>query len=291
MPAVSLRQHWLGLASLKHLVVFGASYCDVGYNRKAPHPTLETPLGVKYPGTTWCGRFDRESHTYIHEPNWVGHIINLSQASRVPSSLLVYDYALGGDRVDGVERQIRRDFLPDLAPKPDWAPWTSDDTLFICWVGINDCVWNAQTSNPEASTKASLELLFSSQDELYRAGARNFCFIDVPPVYDFPEQRNVAKLKDVITAWNGALFDAAEKFSADHADATVLVWSSWKLFTELLTSPQSYGFGEGEAVKEEGDIFEDGLHPSTQVHRLVAKRLFEFLSEASEQVHEPDARA
>ncbi|KAI0669360.1 hypothetical protein C8Q78DRAFT_1070881 [Trametes maxima] len=291
MTTGSLRPHWPGVASLKHLVVFGASYCDVGYSRKFPHPTLQHPLGVEYPGTTWCGHFDRQSNTYINEPNWVGHVIDLCKSSRASSSLLVYDYALGGDRVDGVKRQIHHDFSQDLASKPEWAPWASDDTLFICWVGINDCVWNAQASDPKFFTKASLELLFSLQDDLYQAGARNFCLIDVPPVYGFPERRNATKLKDVITTWNSTLLEAAEKFSADHADATVLVWSSWKLFTELLASPQSYGFGEGEAAKEEGDIFMDGLHPTSQVHRLVAEQLLDFLSRANECVSERDARA
>jgi hypothetical protein len=42
----------------------------------------------------------------------------------------VYDYAEGGDSVSGVGAQIRRQFIPYVGKKPDWAPWTAEDTLF-----------------------------------------------------------------------------------------------------------------------------------------------------------------
>ncbi len=45
-------------------------------------------------------------------------------------ALLVYNYARGGDTVDGVEQQIRHFFLQGVGKKPEWAPWDSDNTLF-----------------------------------------------------------------------------------------------------------------------------------------------------------------
>ncbi len=164
----------------------GASYCDVGYNSKAPHPSKQNPLGIEFPGTTWCGHYDSATSTVIYEPNWVGHLLRLVQDQRGHPPLLVYDYALGGDRVDGVHRQLHEDFLPHLAIKPDWAPWAPNNTLFMTWVGINDCSWNMDTPSPAASSQESICALFAIQQELYEAGARNFCFIDVPPTYDFP---------------------------------------------------------------------------------------------------------
>ena len=98
--------------------ISGASYCAVGYDRSCPHPTLEEPLGVPYPGTTWA-----ESG----KPNWVGHLLNKLQRRQI--SPLVYDFARGGDTVDGVERQIEQEFMPELAERPSWAPWENSDTL------------------------------------------------------------------------------------------------------------------------------------------------------------------
>ena len=58
--------------------------------------------------------------------NWVGHLITEYTYSR----LLVYDYAIGGDTVAGVQRQIRVNFQPRVGEKPSWAPWTAEDSLF-----------------------------------------------------------------------------------------------------------------------------------------------------------------
>lgn len=208
MPAVAVRELCPSVQNLLYLVVLyvlttsyvyrdtqmstsvatgsGASYCDVGYNSKAPQPSVQNPLGVKFPGETWCGHYDGATNAITCEPNWVGHLLQLIQDQRGQPPLLVYDYALGGDRVDGIHRQVHKDFLPHLATKPDWAPWTANDTLFVTWVGINDCSWNMDTPNPTASSQKSIRALFAIQQELYEAGARNFCFIDVPPTYDFP---------------------------------------------------------------------------------------------------------
>jgi hypothetical protein len=44
--------------------------------------------------------------------------------------LLVYDYAVGGSQVSGVQTQVENQFLPSLGAKPQWARWNADDTLF-----------------------------------------------------------------------------------------------------------------------------------------------------------------
>jgi hypothetical protein len=96
----------------------GDSYSAVGYNSSSPHPTQLEPLGVPFPGDTW---------TEPGRANWVGHLIRNYSPN---PSLLIYDYAVGGDTVSGVEYQVRAHFQPTAAKKPDWAPWTADDSLF-----------------------------------------------------------------------------------------------------------------------------------------------------------------
>lgn len=80
---------------------------------------MEQPLGVSFPGYTWA------------EPgtaNWVGHLVTRLKDQRI--GVLVYDFGRGGDTVDGVERQIQEQFLPELALHPAWAPWSAGDSLF-----------------------------------------------------------------------------------------------------------------------------------------------------------------
>ncbi|TFK81887.1 carbohydrate esterase family 16 protein [Polyporus arcularius HHB13444] len=270
---VSIGNCWAGLAAVKRLVIFGASYCDVGYDSQSPHPTPENPLGVEFPGITYCEP---------GKPNFVGHLVRQVNAHREnTSSILAYDYAIGGERADGVRRQVRQQFLPSLAPKPDWAPWRSNDTLFLTWVGINDCAVNTRTLDPASVTQQSIDELFGAQEEAYQAGARNFCFVDVPPTYKFPNRPKSLKAEFTVLTWNAKLGEAARAFAAAHPDATVLIWSSWHLFSRMFNDPESFGFREEDPAEDEGGIFVDGLHPTSAVHAIIAAQILDFLSEVS----------
>ena len=112
----------------------GDSYSSVGYDSNAPHPTPIRPLGVAYPGTELWTDTDVDGS---HHPNWVGHIISkyspgnkYSPGGTSESSILVYDYAVGGERVAGVSRQIQHQFVPHVGKRPEWAAWSPRDTLF-----------------------------------------------------------------------------------------------------------------------------------------------------------------
>ncbi len=122
---------------------------------------MEEPLGVPFPGHPW---------TEDNQLNWVGHFITKycpepryvpsfperygkkvsspsrkhpfqfcvgcspgsegAQAAWADCPFLVHDYAKGGDTVSGVSHQIRNIFLQGAGKKPEWAPWTSTETLF-----------------------------------------------------------------------------------------------------------------------------------------------------------------
>ena len=67
----------------------------------------------------------------------------------------------------------------------------------------------------------------------------------------------------------------AELFSQTHGDATVLLFSSWDLFTRVLSDPSSVGLPHGG--DREG-LFVDGFHPSSDLHRVISSEVLEFLS-------------
>lgn len=117
---------------------------------KSPHPTSQEPLGVSFPGRTWA-------NVNGDDVNWVGHVVNMISDER--RDLLVYDYAVGGDRVENLEYQVGRGFQT-IRDRPEWAPWTAADSLFgelktciptpkykvqrrftVTWIGINDCAY------------------------------------------------------------------------------------------------------------------------------------------------------
>ncbi|KDQ29860.1 carbohydrate esterase family 16 protein [Pleurotus ostreatus PC15] len=193
-----IARYWPGYSpDLKHIIVFGASYCDVGYSNQSPHPTSEHPLGVPFPGYTYAED---------GQANWVGHLItehgpqSASQdpASSGPSPVLVYDYAKGG----------------------------------------GDCT---------------------------RGGATG---------------KNVPN-KDYET-WNKLLEDGAASFATANPEATVMIFSAWDLFHDVMDNPDKYGFGAEKGGSGVSGFLVDGLHPTSKMHNIIAREASIFL-----RVHGP----
>jgi len=126
------------------LFVSGDSYSSVGYSSEKSHPTAANPLGVSYPGEDlWTDVAGSDKYPWPQlQPNWVGALISKYAPGQKyiehhqRSSILVYDYAVGGDSVAGVGRQINQQFIPHAGQQPDWAPWASEDTLFSESLGL-----------------------------------------------------------------------------------------------------------------------------------------------------------
>ncbi|EPQ58338.1 hypothetical protein GLOTRDRAFT_57235 [Gloeophyllum trabeum ATCC 11539] len=253
--AVQTTSSWPGYSGLKHLVIFGDSYSDVGYNSRSRHPRPEEPLGVDFPGITW---------TEQDQPNWVGHLVT----KYTPNPLLVYDYAVGGDTIAGVKRQVERQFLPHVGQKPDWAPWTAEDTLFVTWIGINDISW-------QGVALPGMSELFELQHSLYETGARNFCFIDVPPIERAPI--GSSRSSSLYDSWNRRLREHCKAFAADHPDASVFIYSAHRTFSRILNDPISHGFSSLDTVTAFGEVWVDQVHPTSRIHDWVAKDFAAFL--------------
>lgn len=109
-------------------------------------PSAGNPLGVYYPGSENYGLWNEPD-----QPNWVGHLITKYRPGPrytppeepsipgrwddqsqdwIENPLLVNDYAMGGDTVHGVVRQVETMYLPGLGKNPPKAPWTAEETLF-----------------------------------------------------------------------------------------------------------------------------------------------------------------
>jgi len=115
------------------LFASGDSYSSVQRAYSDTHrPSVEHPLGLAFPGSTFN----------FPDANWVGYLIKKYgpeprfEPGATPSAtyqerpFLVHDYARGGDTVDGIRRQVEKEYLPGVGQKPEWAPWIPEETLF-----------------------------------------------------------------------------------------------------------------------------------------------------------------
>jgi phospholipase/lecithinase/hemolysin len=173
------------------------------------------------------------------------------------STLFTYNLAYGGatinsalvapylPTVSSVAQQIEDEWFPIYAAQsPQAGTWSSDDTLFAIFDGIND-VGNSWWRNTVALNAAIYSVYHGLVDELYYAGARNFVFLNVPPVDRSPlALANTALNQSTeyvdIRSWNEALIRMAQSLKADKPDVNIFTIDTNKYFTQVLNNPASY---------------------------------------------------
>jgi len=237
---------WPGWSEIKHAFIFGDSYTTTGFNNTVgPQPSVGNPLGnPPYPG-----------FTASNGPNWVDFLTVQYNAS----ILLTYDLAFGGATVDSslvtpfeptvlsVAEQVLDEFFPSYASSPSDAPWSPADTLFSVFIGIND-VGNSYFEGVPATTVLNDEIfdVYSGLVQiLYNAGARNFLFLNVPPVDRSPltqaEGASAAAQEAAdLVAFNTAITNLATTLKKTLPDTNVFTFDTNSLFTKVLDNPASF---------------------------------------------------
>jgi phospholipase/lecithinase/hemolysin len=81
--------------------------------------------------------------------------------------------------------------------------------------------------------------------------------------------------------WNFTLERKIKQFVAEkettNSPVTAIYYSSYKVFTDILDDPESYGLGKDQS-KTGGTIWVDHLHPTSAVHAIVATELDSMLT-------------
>jgi phospholipase/lecithinase/hemolysin len=142
--------------------------------------------------------------------------------------------------------QVRTEFLPTYGSHSVSAPWTSEDSLFAFFIGIND-VGNSWWLSNSTLYDAIFSLYSSLLSDVYATGARNFLFLSVPPVNLAPLTLNqddggyaTENEGKVILDWNKRLVEMVEAFQANHTGTKVFVHDTWGLFNAVIEDPKAY---------------------------------------------------
>ncbi|KAJ7150123.1 GDSL lipase/esterase [Mycena crocata] len=248
MRPVSLSSSFLCLATLANakltwnrtqfLFVFGDSYTATGFNISAGVDSAES------------GR------TSSNGPNWVQ---TLSTWYNVAGTK-VFNMACPGATIDSaivpphlpttlsVVDQVTQ-FTKVLAEKPPGTPWTSSNSLFAIWIGINDCTKSFNSTNTTHSEFSGVLMnrLSTQIDELYSSGARSFLFLTVPPINRAPrfmEQDSSVRsqLTSAISTYNIQLSNAVDTFAESHPGFEGTVFDTHPVFNTLLDNAETLGF-------------------------------------------------
>ncbi|KAF8915394.1 hypothetical protein CPB85DRAFT_1432998 [Mucidula mucida] len=287
LPASQAQKPWFS---------FGDSYTQTGFNlTTGPLPSVGNPLGnPTYPGWTSSGG-----------ENWVDFLTTTYNTSLV----FTYNLAYGGATIDAnlvapytpsvlsLTDQVN-DFLDSGSLIPSWS---SEDTLFSFWIGIND-LGNSYYlgGDRDVFSDTLLDAYFALIDKLVirliakhftvlmlipssATGARNFLFVNVPPTDRSPLMLGQstdaqALLKSTIQGFNTKLAARAQALEANSSGVQTWVWDSNALFTTILDDPTSYGFTDVTTYGDSPDLFWiNDLHPTRYVHKFIAEDLAEEL--------------
>lgn len=226
----------------------------------ATHPTrtlhpaqrnTSRPQNKKNPSTN-----PSSGWTSSNGPNWIGFLTTTYNAS----TLQTYNLAYGGATVDSalvtpyaptvlsLKDQIQKQFLPIYGSHPSSAPWTSSDSLFSFFIGINDVGNSWWLSNATTTLHDAIFTLYASLlADVYKTGARNFLLLNVPPVNLAPltlakndDGYSVREEGKVIAAWNQRVKRLARAFSAEYPAAKVFVHDTWTLFSNVIANPNAW---------------------------------------------------
>ncbi|KAJ7641128.1 hypothetical protein FB45DRAFT_899494 [Roridomyces roridus] len=260
---------------------FGDSYTTTGFLTNETLPSVGNPLGnPPFPGFTGGGG-----------ENYVGYDTVTYNAS----TILTYNYAYGGATINSslvapylptvlsLIDQVN-EFLAGAGTKPSSAPWTSQNSLFSVWIGIND-IGNSYYVSQNQSAFADLLLseYFAQVQELYTAGARNFLFINVPPMDRSPlmiaEGTSATSLEaGIITSFNTKLAAKTAAFKASNSGVKTWTWDAWTEFSTILNSPTTYGFVDAVSFGNTGDFWGNNYHPGPAAHQIFASKIAALLA-------------
>ncbi|KAJ9619886.1 hypothetical protein H2203_008160 [Taxawa tesnikishii (nom. ined.)] len=221
--------YYPGWAGIKYMFTFGDSYTTTGFNDTLTQPNRANPLGnPPYPG-----------YTASNGPNWVDFLtttynntfletVNLAYGGATVDSALVTPYL---PTVLSLKQQINDEYVPVYADQPSFFPWSSDNTLFGIFIGIND-VGNSYGAQNASINTLIFNVYSGLVDELYQSGARNFLFLNGASAQSL-EAADIADFNSRIAA-------LARNLTNTYHDATTFLFDTNCIFNQVLDNPCSY---------------------------------------------------
>ncbi|GAB7343402.1 hypothetical protein MBLNU457_1436t2 [Dothideomycetes sp. NU457] len=302
-----------GWDGIRYMFSFGDSYSTTEFNDLLQQPNPSNPLGnPAYPGITSS-----------NGPNWVDFLTTTYNQSYIETVNL----AVGGATVDrhplisqSFKHQLRERYLPTYSGKAV-LPWASHDTLFAMFFGIND-IGNEYKAEEAFLASHVFKVYNELIDELYQTGARNFLFMNVPPVDRSPWMTSgipplpgwPAFYQADIADFNARLIEMVNKFARTYSDVTVFMFDTHGIFSRVLDEPCAYAetcslrdtahycenyqsgtpdwytFDERCGISVDQYFWLNSAHPTFRIHNATAKSIaagLSLLGRSTDKVRDP----
>lgn len=167
--------------------------------------------------------------------------------------------------------------------------WNSKRSIFASWIGINDINWCSLLFSPKPDVpfrqclSPHLDEYFILMDSLYNTSARNYFFVNMPPLRRAQMvaesgQRTVDDYAEDVELFNDHLLPRyVNNFTATHGGVKAIIYDAHRFFSKILDHPQWYGFKNNYCYSctgcynVTGWFWSNNYHSVWQVHERLAE--------------------
>ncbi|CAG8306829.1 unnamed protein product [Penicillium salamii] len=307
-------------SSTKALLAFGDSYTYVqGTQGHQNFSFIGDQFNLAFSRETLFNNKIVQNQTATAEggPNWVEYLTKcgIKEGLTSPQSCKkqLWDFAFAGADISTEFTPLHHNFTVSLVDQVNQFKQyghpalkhtiKTQSTLVAIWIGINDINDSAKYAvDFPTFYKSITDALFSSVEDLYDLGYKQYLFMNLPPLDRTPG--NQAKISPSPNAtqvgwYNGALAEHATAFSEKHKDAKVMVFDAHTRLGAMLDEPGKYGIVNTTnfcAGYDQPDIavnyenygcptpldeyfwFNSG-HMTSHVHKILARQVERWLQE------------
>ena len=164
------------------------------------------------------------------------------------------------------------------------------DALFTIWIGGNDFL-GGNTDYVGSADNVRMAL-----DDLADFGAESILILNLPDLGAIPRNNGDAQTSAGATAlsegFNAELKSNVDAFQIDNPEVTVYYMDIYALFQDIVEDPGKYGLSNADSVcpnylvaddfENDGYLFWDDIHPTTEAHEEIAARVTELVTPDSD---------
>jgi phospholipase/lecithinase/hemolysin len=268
-------------STISEFIVFGDSLSDNG------NAYIGTGGAIPAPPAYTTGRFtdgpDSVPSTQI-QGVWVEQLAAMMGVP-VPQPFLLggTNYAVGGSDTGfgtapspGMEAEVATFLSSSSKPVPSSA-------LYILWGGSGDLLGATTPADVLAAEPTAIANLTGEIDTLAAAGARDFLWLDLPPLGQIPRHLD--------SPLHNAEQTASAQFRTDWLSAIATLETAnpqikitgldvFSLYNQIAADPAAFGLtnvtgsAQGQDVNPNDYLFWDDEHPTTVGHGILAKAAY-----------------